>query len=231
MNVLLTCAGRRRNLVDYFRVELGEQDRILGVDMTCTAPALTGCDAYHLVPSVDDIKYIDVLLDICKSEKIDAVVSLNDLELPILSKAKSRFSKFGIQVIVSDEDVIDLCADKCKTFKFAESIVSVESVFRALKRQLISYPLVVKPRWGSASIGFYIAYNEAELQDAFYACQRILSNSFLSQLATDPDEVLVQEFIAGTEYGVDIFNDLNGVNRGIVLRKDWQHVPAKPIRH
>lgn len=227
MNILLTCAGRRKYLVNYFKEELGNQGRVIGADMTASAPALAGCDAYHLVPAVDAPNYIEALLEICKIEKVDAVISLNDLELPVLAKAKERFAELGTQVVVSDENVVNICGDKFETFKFAESIfvpaprtyLSAEAALHALSSNIVKYPLIVKPRWGSASIGLYVVNSDSELVEAFANCRRILETSFLSKLATDSNVVLIQEFITGPEYGVDIFNDLNGVNRGVVLKK------------
>lgn len=227
MNILLTCAGRRKYLVDYFKQELGNKGRVIGADMAASAPALSGCDEYNLVPAVDEKGYIDAVLDICKAEQIDAVISLNDLELPILARAKDQFAALGTRVVVSDEKAIDTCGDKYKTFKFAESIsvpapktfLSTEPVLDALRNKAIEYPLIVKPRWGSASIGLYVVNSDNELQDAFETCERVLSSSFLSKLATDNNVVLIQEFITGPEYGVDTFNDLNGVNHGVVLKK------------
>lgn len=227
MNILLTCAGRRKYLVDYFKKELGERGRVIGADMTASAPALAGCDAYHLVPAVDAPNYIESLLAICKSERVDAIISLNDLELPVLAKAKAKFTEIGTQLIVSDERAINICGDKFETCKFAESIsipapktyLSTKTAFDALRTRSINYPLIVKPRWGSASIGLYVVNTDAELEEAFATCQRVLANSFLSKLATDSDIVLIQEFITGPEYGVDIFNDLSGANRGVVLKK------------
>lgn len=227
MNILLTCAGRRKYLVDYFKQELGDKGRVIGADMSASAPALSGCDTYHLVPAVDEKGYIAALLEICRVERVDAVISLNDLELPILARAKDQFTALGTRLVVSDEKAIDTCGDKYKTFKFAESIsVSAPKTFLstgpaidALRNKAIEYPLIVKPRWGSASIGLYVVNNDNELQDAFANCKRVLSASFLSKLATDDNVVLIQEFITGPEYGVDIFNDLNGVNHGVVLKK------------
>ncbi|WP_404401789.1 ATP-grasp domain-containing protein [Idiomarina seosinensis] len=227
MNILLTCAGRRKYLVDYFKTELGNSGRVIGADMTASAPALAGCDVYHLVPSVDAPNYIEALLSICKAEKVDAIVSLNDLELPVLASAKDKFTAVGTKVIVSEEKAINICGDKFETCKFAESIsvpapktfLSLNDALISLSDNTISYPIIVKPRWGSASIGLYVVNTDSELREAYALCKRILQGSFLSKLATDEKVVLIQEFIRGPEFGVDIFNDLEGSCRGVVLKK------------
>ena len=79
-----------------------------------------------------------------------------DIDLPILSENKQLFSDIGVNVIVSSKEVIDICNDKLKTYKFLisngfnvpKTYVSLEDVFEALKEGRINYPLIVKPRWG-----------------------------------------------------------------------------------
>lgn len=227
MNILLTCAGRRKYLVDYFKKELVGKGKVIGADMTPSAPALAGCDEYYIVPAVDSPVYISTLLDICKTAKIDAVVSLNDLELPILSLAAAEFANTGTQVVVSSHAVVNVCGDKFETANFANSLgiptpktyLSVDLALEGLNNEGVNYPLIVKPRWGSASIGLYVVRTDAELKDAFENCKRVLKSSFLAKLATDENTVIIQEFIEGPEYGVDIFNSLDGVNKGVVLKR------------
>lgn len=227
MNILLTCAGRRKYLVDYFKSELRNKGRVIGADMATSAPALAGCDSYYLVPSVDSQDYIDSLISICENEKINAVISLNDLELPILAKSKTKFEAIGAKVIVADESQVDICGDKYATVEFAKSLaiptpktfLHLQSTLDCLAHSVVNFPLIVKPRWGSASIGLYIVNSDEELKEAYEQCKKVVSQSFLSQLETDDNAVLVQEFIQGPEYGVDIFNDLEGCNKGVVLKK------------
>ena len=115
MNILFTCVGRRSYLLKYFKENLSIIDKIIATDMQSSAPALQVADVKILVPEVYNPKYIDILLDICKEHKIDALISLNDLELPILAENKTKFEKQGVRVIVSDSNVIDIAFDKYKT--------------------------------------------------------------------------------------------------------------------
>ena len=88
MNILLSCVGRRVYLVDYFKYELGNRGLVCGADQSSFAPALKNCDKSFIVPSVHSNSYIDKILSICKDNKINIIVSLNDLELPVLAKNK-----------------------------------------------------------------------------------------------------------------------------------------------
>ena len=114
MNILFTCAGRRTYLLKYFKEQLGDNGLIIAGDMQLSAPALTAADIKVQLPSVYSENYVPILLNICKTYGVDALFSLNDLELPILAKNKKLFKEIGVSPIVSDLELIDLCFDKLK---------------------------------------------------------------------------------------------------------------------
>ena len=175
MNLLFTCAGRRTYLLKYFKENLSEGDQVVATDMQLSAPALTAADIKLQVPAVYAPQYIDITLDICKKYHVDALISLNDLELPILAENKSRFEDIGVTVIVSAPEVIDICFDKYKTAKWIESIglnvpktyVTLTSAKEALAKGEVTFPLFLKPRWGSGSIGLE-AIEDMEELDIYY---------------------------------------------------------------
>ena len=227
MNILFTCVGRRKYLVDYFKAESNIVSKIVGADMSNTAPALAGCDIWHIVPSIYDEHYIDRLLDVCKKESIDALISLNYMELPILAKSRERFDSLGVRLVLANDAAIDICSDKYSTYLFCKdknipapiSFVDLEVALQSIKKRSISYPLIVKPRWGSASFGLHVVESDQELIEAYDVCKKSLANSYLSQFKESDDDVLIQEFINGKEYGVDIFNDMDGQYRGVVCKE------------
>lgn len=90
MNILFTCAGRRNYLINYFKEALGGEGLVYAADMQLSAPAMVDADVPILVQSISHPQYVDKLIEICNEHQIDAVISLNDLELPILSKQKKR---------------------------------------------------------------------------------------------------------------------------------------------
>ena len=122
MNILFTCAGRRTYLLKYFKENMQSGDKVVATDMQLTAPALQVADVKIQVPAVYDPKYIEITLGICQEQNIDALISLNDLELPILAENKAKFDELGVTVIVSDPNVIDICFDKYKTAQWVESL-------------------------------------------------------------------------------------------------------------
>ena len=227
MNILFTCAGRRTYLLKYFKENLLSGDLIIATDMQLTAPALQIADVKIQVPSVYDSKYIDTTIDICKSYKINALISLNDLELPILSVNKHLFESIGVEVIVSSPEVIDICFDKYKTAQWIESIglcapqtyVRMCDVKKALSEGNIAFPLFMKPRWGSGSIGLETIDDMDELEMYYHILSKKIRKSILATASVGEEYIMIQEKLTGDEFGLDVMNDLNGKNIGVSVKK------------
>lgn len=227
MNILFTCAGRRTYLLEYFRENLDYDDKIVATDMQLSAPALTAADIREQVPAVYAEDYINRTLEICHKYNVKGIIPLNDLELPILSESANKFISQGILPIVSRADIIDICFDKLKTAQFLESIgintpktySSLSHALDAIKSGEIVFPLVLKPRWGSGSIGIEFVNNVEELKDVHAMLMKKVKNSILAKASIGEDYILIQEKITGQEYGMDVMNDFNGNNRGISVKK------------
>lgn len=226
MNILFTCAGRRTYLLKYFKDNVDRGDKIIATDMQLSAPALQMADVKLQVPSVYDSKYINILVSICKQYNANALISLNDLELPILSANKALFQEIGVQVIVSSQNVIDICFDKYKTHQYVESLglkspitfIDLNEAKSALANNEIHYPLVLKPRWGSGSIGIEFVYDEEDLDIVYYLLLKKIRRSILNEASVDEKCILIQEKIQGNEYGLDVMNDLEGNNVGVSVK-------------
>lgn len=218
MNILFTCAGRRTYLLNYFKENLSDGDILLATDMQLSAPALQVADIKIQVPSVYDPKYVDITLDLCKRHRVDAIISLNDLELPILSENKSRFEEIGTKVIVSDPDVIAIAHDKYRTAQWIQSLglkvpktyVRLEDCKKGLENGEIDFPLFMKPRWGSGSIGLESVDDMEELDVYYNLLKKKIKKSILATASIGDEYILIQEKLTGNEYGLDIMNDLNG---------------------
>lgn len=229
LNLLFTCAGRRNYLINYFKEAIRGQGNIFASDMSASAPAMVDADFAIIVPNIYDDNYISALKDIVKTHRINAIISLNDLELPILSKHKDDLEKTGVKVIISSELVIDIAFDKMKTFDFISEIglkspqtfTTIADVKEALKNETLKFPLVVKPRWGSASIGINFPESEEELDLAFRLQHLKLKKSILNTASgQDLDNaILIQEKMNGQEYGMDIVNDFDANYFGTFVRK------------
>ena len=229
MNILFTCAGRRNYLINYCKQSLNGQGKVLASDMSQLAPAMSDADISLIVPSIYSEDYIPKLLSIVKEHQVKAIISLNDLELPILSSHKQAFADLGAQVIVSDSSVIDICFDKIKTRDFLISIglntpltfSNYDEALQAIKSGQLTFPLVLKPRWGSASIGIEFPESLEEFELAYKLLTIKLKKTILFEASKNElnAAILIQQKLNGPEYGMDIVNNLDQEYFTTVVRK------------
>lgn len=218
-NLLITSVGRRVYMVEYFKHALKGEGLVHAANSETTY-ALMSADAHVLTPNIYDSSYIDFLLSYCKENKITVLISLFDIDLPVLSKNKELFKDIGVTVLVSNFDLIQICNDKWATYQFLKgkgfkspaSFISLENVIKAIEDDKLHYPLIVKPRWGMGSIGIFEAENEEELKVFYKKTKNEILRSYLRYESQQEisDSVIIQEKIKGQEWGIDIFNDLSG---------------------
>lgn len=230
MNILLTSVGRRAYIIDYLRdvyKRLGLAGNIIATNSDMNTTAMSVADKAFESPIIYDEKYIPFLLEICKSEKIDMLISLFDIDLMILAKNKRRFESQGVKVIVSDENIINICNDKFEMLKYLKKInmpvpmtyIDLEEALKGVDFDKNSY--ILKPRWGMGSLSIFEAENKKELEVLYEKAKRSIQKSYLRfESGADIDRaILIQEKIKGDEYGLDIFNDLEGENPAVTVKK------------
>lgn len=227
MKILFTCAGRRTYLLKYFKENMQPNDKVVATDMQLSAPALQAADVRLQVPAVYDPQYIDITLDICKEHDIDALISLNDLELPILAEQKGRFEELGVKAIVSDPQVIDICFDKYKTalwiselgLNVPKTYVRLADAKAALASDEIGFPLFLKPRWGSGSIGLETVEDMEELDVVYGLLFKKIKKTILATASVGNEYIMIQEKLTGKEFGLDVMNDLDGNNVAVSVKQ------------
>ena len=228
MNVLLTSVGRRAYMVKYFKEALGIDGQVHVCNSDDKTVAFHYADKYTVSPLIYDEGYIPFLLDYCKENKIDLLISLFDIDLLVLAQNKSKFAEIGTRVIVSDPDIIEICNDKWKTYQFLKengfnvpkTYLSLEETILALDKGEINYPIIVKPRFGCGSIAMSIAEDEMALLYYFRRNTRTINQTYLKyESASEEEKIIYQEFLPGQEYGADIINDLNGNLQNVIVKK------------
>lgn len=227
MNILFTSVGRRSYLVQYFKDLMGRTGQIHAANSSAISPAFLIADKTVVTPLIYSPDYIPFLLDYCKENHIDLLISLFDIDLPVLSRSKAEFEKIGTQIIVSDPEVIDICNDKWNTYTYLSdhhfsvprTYLSLEEALCALEKNEISYPVIVKPRWGMGSISVCEADNPEELKIFYDKVKRNICQTYLKYESAEHMEqsVIIQEKLSGQEYGLDVINDLekNYINTSV----------------
>ena len=210
LSILFTCIGRRVSLLNSFR-RAGRQLKIdlslLGTDATELSSALQLCDKGFLVRPITHANYIKQLLSIVRTNNVKLLIPTVDLDLKLLAQNKPKFAAAGCCVLVSTPDVVDICQDKRKTFRFllknGFDTPLTMSPRAALSKKKLNWPCFLKPWDGYASRGNAIVNNREEL--LFFA--KIVPNC------------IVQEFIKGTEHTCDVYVDFGMKVRCVVPRK------------
>ena len=229
MNVLLTSVGRSNYLIEGFRSALNGRGSVFAADASADAPALQEADRAFIVPLINQPDYLDIILDICRKQKVGLIIPLHELELPLFAEYREHVVKDGITLVISSPYVIDTCSDKWAANNFLKKIglnvprtyFTPEKVKIALEKKELSFPLVIKPRRGMASIGIEYVEDMEELELTFrLAKKRVMRTSIAEISAIDQDLcLLIQEYMNGQEFGLDVINDLEGRNVTVFVKQ------------
>lgn len=209
---MILSAGTRNKVVQYFKKVVGSNGKVIATDCSNLAPAVYDADKFYLVPRITAPDYLKQILDICQKEKIDGVFSLIDPELSLLAKEKDKFLAIGAKPVISSYDLVETCFDKYRMYQLllemdiptGKCFIDKESFYEALQRGEISYPVFVKPVKGSASININKVTSDKEIE--------VLFNLY--------DNLMIQEFMSGQEYGADVYIDMiSGKCTSIFVKK------------
>lgn len=200
MNVLILSCGSRNKIVQYFKKELRELGNVIATDCSNLAPALYEADKFYIVPKITDKNYLDIILDICKKENINLVMSLIDPELLLLAENKSKFDELRVSILVSSKELCALSFNKWEMYKYlcnngfktAKSYIDILDFKKDYIDGTIDFPVFIKPIQGSASIGI----------------QKVEDMETLEFLYEKNSGFMIQEFLNGQEIGADCYIDL-----------------------
>lgn len=199
MNYLMLSAGRRGELLNDFRLSAEEGSKIVAADLSPYAPALYMADKRYLLPRIDDPSYIDSVLDICKKECIRAVTTFIDPEIEILAKNRDKFQAIGVEVLAPYEETARICFDKYLMFEHLRDAgiptvmtwSTIEEFNNSYQANEVSFPVFVKPRTGSGSVGARKV-----------SCYDILVES----MKEDPS-LIIQEYMDCLDLDADVYID------------------------
>ena len=209
VNVLISSAGRRVALLRSFRSALrataGPGSRVLAADASELSAAFWDADESFLVPRCDDPSFVHSMLEICQRERVSVLVPTIDTELEVYATNQEAFRDIGTRLLISSVQVIQIAADKSLTNRFLreaglKTVRQTEPHEPAVDIEDWAFPLIAKPRGGSASVGL-----------------RTISYSHeLSALGRD---YIVEEMAPGDEYTIDVFVDTKGQCQVVVPRR------------
>ena len=199
-NVVVTAASRRVALVQALQQALVRRTpsgRVVATDIDPFSPAVHLADAAEQVPRSDDPGYVDALIDVCAAHDAGILVPTIDDELETIAAAAGRFGAAGVVVMAPHVETARICRDKLLTAAHLERHgIRVAATWTAAQiRELdVPPPLFIKPRRGRGSVGAFPIRTAEQLR-------------FFLDYVPDP---VVQEYLEGPEYTIDVFCDLQG---------------------
>jgi carbamoyl-phosphate synthase large subunit len=153
-------------------------------------------NARVLLPAGSDPAFGDIVLDRCIAMGIDVVIPTCDAELRPLAASRARLSLAGAELLLAPCQALQVCLDKLLLVERCTGRVPVprtECLDKIADPGSWCYPVLVKPRTGSGSRGISL----------------VRSGPDLASMVASPD-LLVQEYLPGAEYSVDVLADAAG---------------------
>jgi len=209
VNVLITAASRRVALVRSFGdalAELGVKGSVIATDVDPLSASLAFSHKNIIVPLSTSPDYIDKIKQVCEKEKVSLLIPTIDEELNLFGRHKKDFAEIGVKIPVSEEEIGEICNDKYKTYCFfRDNNLPIAQTWLPDEIRKIepSFPLFIKPRIGRGAVNAYPVKNQKELD-------------FFLDYVKDP---VVQTFLPGDEYTVDILCDFSGEVISVVPRQ------------
>ena len=140
-------------------------------------------------PRADDPGYIPFLTELVEAHHVSAVIPLTDLDLEVLARS-------DLPAFVPEAEVCRATFDKYLAHQLLESHGLPSPPTWLPGEQAHGYPAVVKPRQGSGSRSIHPCADEREAE-------------FFAGYVKEP--VMVQRFMDGPEFSVDLLCNRDGV--------------------
>jgi carbamoyl-phosphate synthase large subunit len=198
LRILVTGAGGPAAIAAMKSLRAEPSVELLAADMDPWAAGLylVPPEARTLLPAGTAPDFVDTLLIRCMTLEVDVVLPTVDAELRPLAHARDKFAAAGVSLLLAEAEALEIILDKLTLATHCAGVVRVprtELFGPALDPGSWTYPAIVKPRTGSGSRGIHIVGSAAEL----------------AAMERSPG-LIVQDFLPGEEYSVDVLADING---------------------
>lgn len=207
-----------------FRSVKERKIRIVGVDMIHDPTILSMVDSYYQVPVATDPSYVDIILDICRREKVDIYFPNISAEVSAVSNRVNDFRRVGTIVSIANQDIVNIVNNKLKVYEYLKSngievpsfypIHTLQDFIEGCKK--LGYPnkpVCIKMVSNSGARGVRII---DATKDRYEIFANEKPNSFyvsfeemfgILQSAKQLDEMMLVAYMPGNEYTVDLLAD------------------------
>jgi carbamoyl-phosphate synthase large subunit len=186
--------------------ELGLAGKLVATDITPASAAFACADASEIVPKANSLHYIPRLEEIVRTHKIGLIIPLTDLDLRNLSRHREKFQALDCTVMIGSEPAVMSCRDK-RRFSAVLSKAGLGSIRTLSLKKFLGdpfWPCFIKPLRGSASHGTARLDSRKQLD---------------AHIHVFGEQMLVQDYVPGSEYTIDVFKTRAGEVKAIIPRQ------------
>lgn len=226
-------------------------NKIVGTDSDikyCAAKSYV--DEYFQISKATDENFLTDLLHAVKKYKIEYIISLVTDELHILSKNKDLLKSYNINIYISDYETIKIVTNKYFLYESLKNninlpkykLVELKNIFLNLTE--FDYPnknVCFKPLTYDGARGFRVITDKIDrlkeliTQKPYNFYISIEELKILFEQSNYNCEVLLSEYLPGTEYTVDTFvknNNLESISiRERIKLKDHISFVGKTVKN
>jgi carbamoyl-phosphate synthase large subunit len=193
LKVLVTGAGGAAAIAFFKAVRHieGLELHMADMDPHSTGLYLVPGNRRCLLPRGEARDFSERLLAYCRTNGITVAVPTVDCELAPAAAWRDRFEAAGVRLVLSPEVALRTCYDKLHLMQALDGQVPLAAYTRLdedFRPSPLDFPFIVKPRRGAGSRGIRLVQNPADLDG----------------IEADGSQ-LVQEYLPGTEYSVDVY--------------------------
>lgn len=193
-NVLIPGAGGAAGIGAIKSLRLAHYSgKIISTDLNPLSAGLYLADRGYVVPAADDTDFLSSVEEIIHKEDIDVILPTSGFDIIPYSQNKDKLNDLSVIPVISDYDVIESCTDKLKFYNLLKNHFILPYTSSDIS-EIYEYPCIVKPIHGKGSRDVFLCNDCHEL----------------SQITSKYDGMLVQEYLPGTEYTIDVMSDLDG---------------------
>lgn len=201
---------------------------LLAGDMNPNAYGKSLANEFISMPQSNSSDYTDSVIKAALNHHCSVILPITTAELYPLSLNKQKLEENGLHIAISDYQSLNIANNKARLYSYLteEQLPCVH--FRSVKNKkelatalldlgFPTNPLVMKPAEGNGSRGFKIIQTLDVVKNEFFhskAGSLLISPESLALELPDvfPGEMLICEYLPGTEYSVDLL-----VNHGKIL--------------